>query len=77
MVDQTQTQSIFFSIKPCTGTFELLKLNILSVSQKVKASCPFQNVDLYGEERARNSMDTLLNQDITKSWVHYSCCFYM
>ena len=29
---------------------------------KVQASCSFQNVGLYGEERARNSTDTLFFQ---------------
>ena len=47
----------FISNKPITGTFELSKGRSV---RKYEASCPFQSVvGSYGEERARNSTDTL------------------
>ena len=58
----------FISNKPITGTWIVKG----SVSQKDEASCPFQSiVGTYWEERARNSMDTLLNQKILLQNIGY------
>ena len=46
----------FISIRPLKGTFER------QLHNNSKSICPFQRVASYGEERARNSIHTLLKK---------------